>query len=411
MEIKKILNLLNKNSEIIFLIFFLVFLLSTIFVANIAFRVQDIFPNLAWSFLHGKTYFYNEINNPDIIFYQSQYYWHMPPLPAVILIPVVFIFNGPVHQGAINIILHVILFLIIYYFCCLKFNFSKTDSLWLAILYLFSSVFISSMVLIESYFYAQIITTLLLFLSLIEIYSKKRYWLIGIYFALILLTRYTAALTILFFILILIFSNITPKNKVKKMAMLFVPIFMAIIILGLYNYLRFEQIFINSYQLTSSYIKDTIIHPYGLFDLRYIPTNFYYYFLEGFTPILKDVPANIPRYILKYPYITINKLGATSFFLISPLFLLLYKADWTNAKIKYALITSGIILLILLSYFYNGHSQIGPRYLNDILPLLFLILLYIFQKNKLNYKHKLVIFFSVILNIYLWFTLIKPLLN
>ena len=52
-----------------------------------------------------------------------------------------------------------------------------------------------------SWYYAQVVTVFLLFLALLEYFHKKRYWLISIIFGLIALTRITAGIGIIFFIL------------------------------------------------------------------------------------------------------------------------------------------------------------------------------------------------------------------
>ena len=380
-------------------LFLFTFLVSFIVVSD------NEFPELAWSFIHGQTYFLTDsLVNPDIINFNSHLYWHMPPFPAIILMPLIFLLQGPLDQSFVTFTFNLALAILIYFFVRKKFNFSKTNSLWLIILYLFSSIYVSSTYIIGPYWYAQTIVTLLLFLSLYEFYGLRRFWLIGIFLGLTLLTRYTAILNGLFFALIIIFNQQENlKKRIWQLFLLSLPVVCAgVLILG-YNYLRFNTPLETGYQIIQPYAANGAIHQFGFFHPYYIPTNFYYYFLESFSPIYAD-PLNAPGvYHLKFPYIGGNGFGAISFFLISPIFIYLYQAKLKIKEAKYAIITSGVITLVLLNYYYNGYLQLGPRYLNDALPLLFVILLYVFQAKGLRWQHKLIITLSAFLNIYLWY--------
>ena len=421
---KNLSNYLEKNLEFFILIILMSILFAFVCVAN-SYDLYVIggfnaFPELAQSFLHGQINFINQIKNVDVIKINDLYYWHMPPLPALILIPFTFIFKTLIPQNLASLISNILLFCLIFIFTN-RFVNTKKDRLWLTLMYFFASVYVASIFFNGPYYFAHIVTTILIFLSLLEFFGpswpnsdstnqqtleskprpeKKRFWLIGILSGLILLTRLTAFLTIIFFILAIIFDHAHFKNKVKNLIALSIPVIICFLLLSSYNYLRFNNFFESGYTLTEAYQGVSDIHPYGQFSLKYIPTNFYYYFLESFRPFYKLTTFQ-NNYLLTPPYILPNKTGSLSFFIISPLFLLLFKADLKNKIIKYLLFTSAIILLVLLSYYYNGWPQIGPRYINDILPLLFTILLFQFKNTKLKKSYKLIIAFSALINIYL----------
>jgi hypothetical protein len=379
------------------------------------------YSELAYSFLHGQIAFINQINCIDVIKINSLYFWHMPPLPALILVPFTFIFKAIIPPKLASLVSNILLFFLIFIFTN-KFVALKKDSLWLTLMYFFASIYITAIFFYGPYYFAHIVTTFLIFLSLLEFFGsswpnsasinkqslesktrseKKRFWLIGILSGLILLTRLTASLTIIFFILAIIFDNTQLKNKVKNLIFLFIPVIICFLLLCGYNYLRFNNFFESGYKLTMAYEGAPEVHPYGQFSLKYIPTNFYYYFIESFQPYFKLMPADHYYYQLAPPYIVPDQHGSLSFFIISPLFLLLFRSDLRNKIIKYLLFTSIVILLVLLSYYYNGWPQIGPRYMNDFLPLLFTILLFQFKDTKLKKSYKLIIAFSALINIYL----------
>ena len=404
---KKFFNFLEKNLEFLILII-LIFILFCFVCVGYSYYQHVIggfnaYPELAYSFLHGRIDLIHQIDCIDIIKLNGLFYWHMPPFPALILIPFTSIFKTIIPQNLVSLVSNILLFFIIFIFAN-KFVAAKKDSFWLTTMYLFASVYISAMFFNGPYYFAHTVTTLLLFLCLLEFFGRKRFWLIGILSGLILLTRLTAFFTIIFFILAIIFEHAHFKNKVKDLIALFIPVIICFLLLGGYNYLRFNNFFESGYTMTKAYQGIPAIHPQGQFSLKYIPSNFYYYFLESFKPYYKSVTSN-NNYLLTPPYILPNKTGSLSFFIISPLFLLLFKADLKNKIIKYLLITSIIILLILLSYYYNGWPQIGSRYINDFLPLLFTILLFQFKNTRLKKSYKIIIAFSALLNIYLCITL------
>ena len=137
---------------------------------------------------------------------------------------------------------------------------------------------------------------------------------------------------------------------------------------------------------------------YGLFQLRNIPTNFYYYFLKTFDPVLlseRSLHGN--TFILSPPYITLNFPG-TSFFVVSPIFFYLFRARLKERPVRLALIPIGVILVVLLAYFWPGGTQTGPRYLLDLLPFAFLVLLFSFKDFNLSRVARTLIIASTFLN-------------
>ena len=391
--------------KIILILAGIFFLLA--FTSNFLWQPPDETSELAWSFLHGKMYFLDQIKNPDLINFNGHYYWVLPPLPAILMIPLVAIFQKPISFSLITFALNLALFGLIWRLANKIFKFCLTDSLWLSLLYLFASIYVSATMIATAYFVAHTLATILFILSLLEYYGKKRYWLIGSLLGLIFLSRFMAGLAVIFYLLLIIFSNEQLKIKIKQLLQLGAPILLAGLLLLGYNFIRFGNIFESGYQLTNFYQHFFYYRQHGFFSLYYIPSNFYYYFLETFIPFYATIPAGQPLYLLSAPYFSLNPWGAGSFFLISPIFVLIYKANLKIKEVKYALIVAGLILFLLLCYFYIGFfPQVGGRYLNDFLPLLFLVLLYILQNTGLKFRHKIIITLSALLNLYLYFLLL-----
>src|SRR3989344_1116340 len=100
---------------------------------------------LAQAFLQGKLYFLEKPGTLlDIIYYKGQYYWHLGPFPAILLLP--FVLVGDLFKVSLSYqaYLQVLLVLGTFFlgFSVAKhFGYSKDDALWLAFAFCFSSVY------------------------------------------------------------------------------------------------------------------------------------------------------------------------------------------------------------------------------------------------------------------------------
>ncbi len=399
-----------SSLNILFLLIFTFFLGMT-FVFNIfTFIGEQQFWYLAQSFLHGKLYF---LEKPgyylDAVYVNGFYYWPLGPFPAIVMMPLALLsqFTGLfLHQGFINFIL-VIITLWLSFRQAKRFAYSSRDALTLAFAFCFSSVYQYIAFVPWSGMFAQTITVTLLFLAIEEIFTKKRILLIGILFAAILMTRFTAGLGIVFFIALIWMekkNNLVEKSK--KLFTLLIPVFIAGVLLLFYNYVRFGNMFDNGYMtannnfLAESQRYEQLHH--GLFKFENIPTNIYYYFIKTLDPVLIPVQTLMGNtYMLQPPYVTVRYPG-TSFFIVSPIFLYIFKNRLRSNLAKSALITCIIILIPLMLYYWPGWRQVGPRYMLDLLPFMYLLLLESFPKRKLSSVVILIIFASALLNFYLF---------
>ncbi len=231
---------------------------------------------------------------------------------------------------------------------------------------------------------AHVMTLLLSLWALDESMRRNRQWLIGICLAGVFAIRPTAGLIAAFFILDVIFGSIIPlQKKVSRCALLILPICVAGILLAFYNQLRFDDFFDTGYKTAfiGPPFYGLVRERYGLFSLRSILTNFYWYFLAGPRPVTEP-----GTYHLVFPYVFPNSIGM-SFFILSPIFLRLFWARIIGKRQIFLWITSLVILVVLLTYYSTGFVQIGPRYMLDLLPLWYILLLYSFDGMRLRMRH------------------------
>ena len=182
-------------------------ILTWLLVMSFVLEGSQQFSLLAQAFLHGQLNFRSSIggSGQDPILWHGKIYWGEGPFPAVLLMPLVgffSIFHRFYFQGYLDWIL--ILGVLFFVFKLARsLAYSKEDSLVLALGFALGSVFIGVASVSSSWFFAQVLTTFLLFWSLYEYYARKhkRWWLIGVLCGLILMTRATASPVFIFFFL------------------------------------------------------------------------------------------------------------------------------------------------------------------------------------------------------------------
>jgi len=88
------------------------------------------------------------------------------------------------------------------------------------------------------------------------------------------------------------------------------------------------------------------------------------------------------------------------------MFLYIFRSDFSLKWVRHALLVILLTLFALLTYYWPGWPQIGPRYMLDLLPLSLVVLFTAFKdKETLPTLFKAIIFGSATLNIFLLFTM------
>lgn len=394
-------------------------LIGLFFIAAIILNVcltngEQQFSYLAESFLSGKTYFVTLPRNlTDTVYLDNNYYWPLGPFPAVLLTPFVYIankFGFFFQQGYLQIFLTFEVFYVAYKLAKQK-NFSKKDALLLAFAFCFASPYQLIAFSTWSWFFAQALCTLLIFAAIYEyLYGKKKFLLIGCYMACAFATRFTSIFGILFFILFeLAKHKESIKLKLKKIILIILPMLIVYLLLCWYNFQRFGNVVETGYLLENSRLsQEQRIHgyKYGLLQLENIPTNLYYYFVKPPEPFIRENVSYFGMtYTLKPPFIKVSFPGV-SFFWVAPIFLYCFRASFRNKEVKFAIITSSVVLFVLLSYYWPGWRQVGARYFLDFLPFLYLVLLHSFPENKLSHFTKTFIIASAFFDFYLLTTIL-----
>ena len=359
------------------------------------------YSSLAESFLQGKLYFWEEskikapMTNYDVVEFKGKIFWPLGLFPAVVLMPFVYVF-GKLGVFFRQSYLNFFMILGIFYLAkkiAQKLHYSETDSVLLAFAFCFASVFQVASLVSWSFYFVQATSVFLVLLAIVGFLNRRQFILIGILFSFVLLSRITAALGIIFFFLVLFLDKKKGFSyKFKNSFSLVIPMLTGFFLFFGYNYARFGNVFDNGYIRTLSNKElaansDFTVFNDGLFNLSYIKNNFYNYFLR--------LPS-LPFLDVQFP--------GVSFFVVSPVFLYIFRAKLKEPLVKASLLTIFLILPFLLSYYWPGWRQVGPRYLLDVLPFAYILLLYSFKKFKLTPLAKLIIIASSLLDLWLFYT-------
>jgi len=384
-----------------YLIPLLVLLFSVIFgfliFRQTGYEIDKHFSLQALAFIKNDL-FLDPINLPrgDIADYRARQYLFYGPMPAIMLVPTVYIWGKNFPQITLSVISLIVTYISIV--ALVKKLLGRfTDALWIANFFVFGTVLYFTGLVNISAFIVQTVATMFLVLALLEYFTLRRWFILGVLVAMLGLTRINLYLAAIFFVL----EIIRLRNKIPfKLSLVYFifPIIFSLLLWGVYNHRRFQSVFETGYRynITLQNWPNVFQMKYGLFSLQYVPTNFYSMLLRGPVPVLETGEG----FILQYPYLKADGWGM-AIWITSPLFFYLF----IMKKEKYTLAAVSTLLVLAipsLLYFGVGFSQFGYRYSLDFLPFLLLILLPTF-KNSLPRFAKILIIFGIVFNFFLIF--------
>jgi hypothetical protein len=374
---------------------------------NIVGRDEQQFVDLAKSFLQAKLYFITQVPLYDTISIAGKQYWPLGPFPGVLLMPFVALASlvgFEFYQGYLQFFLSVGILFMVYRLAYLV-GFSRKDSQYMACAFTLGSMYLAMVFLPIYGFFAHVVTVFLLSGALVEYYGARRYWAIGSIMALVAATRLTAGLGIIFFICdILFLSSKKGGEKIRSFIALCVPFVISMILLGLYNFARFGDVFEQGYALQTLLMPDLFrSREYGLLSPVFLPANVYYAFVSLPIPVLRDQLASV----FQLPFLRPSSWGM-SIFATSPYLLTLFFSRFRERVSRFLLLTCCSIAAPIFLYYGIGYWQFGYRYALDFFPFLFLLFLIEYRRkhDTLTRGMKWVIVLSGLANLYLFFSLI-----
>lgn len=394
---------MNISLKTLLLLVLSVLLFSYLIVSNIKETRHQQYVIQAESLLQGKL----ELNRLDrfggeidTVLVDGKYYWPLGVFPAIVLAPFSALANtigaGELTIGPINLMVN-LLSLLLAFRIAKKNGFTSLDSYFLSIALLFGSVAVLPTFIPHSWYFAQSVAFFFTLLAIDQFFSHRpRYLLVGLSFGAIILTRVTAALPVFFFIAhLFIFKR---SNRLNAATKIILPLALATLIMLWLNQIRFGNPLDTGYAaaLIAPEIQRTMREGYGLFAIENFFSNFYLYFLKPF-----DTVFEAGTYHLKPPFFQVNPIGL-SFFIVSPIFarVLVKLKDVIKLRQNQIILVATIpVVLILLTYYASGFWTLGPRYLLDVLPFWYLLLMSTYKEKRLRTFDYVLILLSIGLNL------------
>jgi len=343
------------------------------------------FTLLADAFLHGR-YWLTESPpwlNELIPAPTNRFYVVYPPMPAILMMPLVAIFGSNLNQTLVSIFfgsLNVVLF----YMIILKFNLSFSNCLWLTALFGFGTNHWFTSSVGSSWYIAHVIAIFFLFLAILETFSKKRPFLIGIFLGAAYLSRLPTILSLPFFLIILkdIFW-VDRKIQVKPLSYLLTGISIFVAFSFWYNWARFGNIFNFGYSLIPGVLQESW-YSEGISSSSYIPRH------------LKVIFAQIPSLSSSSPFF-IPSLYGMALWLTTPAFILALLAPIKKQLVIASWLAVFLVAIPNLIHGTVGFSQFGYRFALDFTPFL-LLLVVMGIGPKLQWYKKILIVLSILVN-------------
>ena len=395
-------------AAVIFCLVFAVYRLSAVMVGNIVTPSKSYFDELARAWLDGRLYLTNPSDTHDLTLYNGQWYVANPPLVAILMVPLVWLFDdfNTVVYAAVNGALNAaLLFLLLEWVARRGWTRLRTGGhLWLTAFFAFGTAHYYLSTVGRMWFMSQTITVTLLLLAASLAVTRRPAWLSGAAVALAVVAR-PHILVFAPLLLGIAVQNAQEDGRkfhfgslVRWGLAIGVPFLLAVGGLLFYNWLRFAD------PLDYGYLTENVadfmagdLHAYGTFHPVFILRNLRVMFL------------NLPHW--REPC---NAFGPSvegmSMLLVSPALLYLAGAlplKRTPERRKAWVIGAWAAILttlVPLALYYNtGAWQFGYKYLLDFLvPVM--LLLALSAGPRPSWGMRILILVSIAVNLYgvLW---------
>jgi hypothetical protein len=330
---------------------------------------------LADAFLHGRTWLEEGLGPNDVITISGRHYVPFAPFPAVVFMPLVAMIGAPAADSiepVINALLAAAGVGMCWWLLGRVGVARLSDRFWLTLLFGFSTQILWVTTRGGVWHTGHLVATILTFACLIEVYGRRRAWLIGLYAGFAFLTRAPLAFAVPFYALLLlpeeaavwrgtrdalraVLGRIRLSAAWRAWLLLGLGVAPSVVAFFLYNQLRFGTPFESGYALATlpPFLEQQ--RQAGLFSITHIPMNLDYLLLH------------LPRAIPEPPYFRPDGLGM-SVLLTSPGLLFALRADWRRPRSWWLAGATIAVLIPTLLYYGGGWLQYGYRYFLDSVP-------------------------------------------
>lgn len=355
---------------------------------------------LAGAFLEGRLHLENPPYTHDLTFYNGKWYVPMPPLPALLILPLAYWIGAEnVSMSYLSMVFSaingVLMYLILNRVNDLKWlRISKTSIFLLLIIFLFATPHLWVGISGRGWYVSQILTVLFLALATYTALHAWSPWLAGTFIAIAMLARPNSLMTwpFVFAVAMQIIKekqgSLALKEAITWGIKTLPPIVLAIAGLLTYNHLRFED-FLDFGYTTVNAGPDIVqnVQTWGTFHPHFIIIN------------LQVMLFKMPWIQPGGPWPILPSATGMSIFLTTPSLIYLfrhYPKQWWVAGAWSAVFCN----VALLSLYHNtGAHQFGYRYILDFLTPL-TVLLAVGLERKIPWHFVVLVLAGIAINLY-----------
>lgn len=313
---------------------------------------------LADAFLHGRTWLDFRPGANDVIIVADQFFVPFAPFPAIALMPIVAVL-GAVTADQLESGINALLAAAAVGLCWMllgRLGVEKLrDRFALVVLAGFSTQVPWIVARGGVWHTGHLIATILTFVCLVELWGKRRAWLIGLAAGAAFLTRAPLAFAIPFYALLLVEWPIAWTVAWRRWVPLALGVLPSIVFFFAYNQVRFGTPLESGYALATLPAWLEAERAKGLFSLVHVPMN-----LELFL-------FHLPFPIAAFPFLRPDGFGL-SVLITSPGLLFAARADRWDRRAWWLLGAAVFVLVPSLLYYGGGWVQYGFRYFLDSVP-------------------------------------------
>jgi len=358
----------------------------------------DYFTRLAGAILDGRLYLTEGPKwlNELIPIPQGRFYVPFSPMPTLVSIPFLLLSRVITQStiaaftGALTAVTTTTL--------ALKITGSPKKGLYVWLTVGFGSLYWFLGSVGSSWYFGQLTSGLFLTLALLEANTKKRPIVAGILLGGSYLARPHTLLAFPVILYLLVLHH-APKPKLRLSKNQFRPI--VLFALGIsvflltnfaYNFVRFGVIWDKGYVLIPNVLSEPWFQE-GIFSLSYIPRH------------INTMFASLPVKIEGFPYFVPSWHGLSVWFTTPVLvYAFLGKLDGLARVTWLSIVLAG---LPIITHGTTGVAQFGYRYLVDLYPLFFFLIIRYLKSTKLAWHHYFLLLWSV--GVSVWGLLTLPL--
>ncbi|MER3445506.1 MAG: hypothetical protein C4291_01115 [Candidatus Dadabacteria bacterium] len=347
------------------------------------------FVRLADAFIHGRLYLTERVKWLELVPKDGKYYIVPPPMPAILLLPFVYIFGLSTDQTLASIIIGSLNVALIFLVTG-EITKNRSVRLWATVMFGFGTIHWWIATAGGVWTFSQVTSVGFLFLAIYATLKGQHPFLVGLLIGASYWSRLPTIFSLPFFVVML--SDRCLKNKridPKPLFYLGLGVGIFVFLNSIYNLLRFGTPLDVSYYLIPGILKEPW-YKKGIFDITYIPRH------------LKVIFAGLPIFLPKFPYVMPSWTGM-AIWITTPAFIYALFADIRNR------ITVGcwlsIIPIAFLEFTHGtwGFAQFGYRFAMDFYPFLFLLTVK-GMRDRIRWYHKILICIGILVNLWgvLW---------